>query len=262
MRLDCLLVDRGYFDSREKAQRAVLAGEVRINGRVADKPGMNAAGDGEIAVQQKSRYVSRGGYKLEAALEHFAIDPSDRICLDVGASTGGFTDCLLQRGARHVYAIDVGHGQLDWKIRSDPRVTVREKINARHLTASDFPANISLAVIDVSFISLRLILPRVSEVLKAGNQSRSVTLDPMLALTIIPLIKPQFELGRVEADLGAGVIRDPEARERAVASVESFSRDQLSDWTWLGTIAAPITGMEGNQEFLACLQLSPEPSQK
>src|SRR5581483_3824504 len=168
-RLDQLLVARGLFESREKAQRAIMAGEVRVGDHTADKPGTKIAEDAEIFVKSASRYVSRGGLKLEAALAQFGIDPTGATCLDIGASTGGFTDCLLQHGAAKVFAIDVGHSQLDWKIRSDPRVVVREKLNARHLTRADIPDPISLCVIDVSFISLTLILPPAVALLSNGG---------------------------------------------------------------------------------------------
>ncbi|MDQ3625038.1 MAG: TlyA family RNA methyltransferase, partial [Verrucomicrobiota bacterium] len=165
-RLDQLLVARGLFESREKAQRAIMAGRVRVEEAPAGKPGARVAADAGITVAARDRYVGRGGHKLEAALREFAIDPSGWTCLDIGASTGGFTDCLLQHGAAKVYAIDVGHGQLDWKIRSDPRVLVREKLNARYLSRDHVPEPIDLCVLDVSFISLTLILPRAFELLR------------------------------------------------------------------------------------------------
>jgi 23S rRNA (cytidine1920-2'-O)/16S rRNA (cytidine1409-2'-O)-methyltransferase len=255
VRLDRVLVERGFFDSREKAQRAILAGEVRIDGHVADKPGMSPKADAEFAVQEKSRYVSRAGYKLEAALDYFGESPEGKLCLDVGASTGGFTDCLLQRGARQVLAIDVGHGQLDWKVRSDSRVVVYEKVNARYLSADHFPEAISFAVIDVSFISLKLILPPVASILER-SYARGVV-QPAASGTIVALIKPQVELGREEVTQGAGIIRNPAAHARAVSGIEVFCRQALPRWQWLGVIASPITGAEGNQEFLACLQLPP-----
>jgi 23S rRNA (cytidine1920-2'-O)/16S rRNA (cytidine1409-2'-O)-methyltransferase len=180
-RLDQLLVTRELCESREKAQRAIMAGEVVVNDRIVDKPGTKVAEDAIVSVKAPPRYVGRGGLKLEAALAAFAVDPSGRTCLDIGASTGGFTDCLLQHGATKVWAIDVGHSQLDWKIRNDPRVVVREKLNARHLTRGDIPDIIDLCVIDVAFISLTLILPPAFELLSPSG-------------VIIALIKPQFEL--------------------------------------------------------------------
>jgi len=240
VRLDCLLVERGLFESREKAQRAIMAGNVRVADATADKPGTRVANDVAISVQERCRYVGRGGLKLEAALRHFAVDPTGRICLDIGASTGGFTDCLLQHGAAKVYAVDVGHSQLDWKIRSDPRVVVREKLNARNLTRDDVPDPISICVIDVSFISLTLILPPAFALLEPDG-------------VILALIKPQFELGRQEVDLGHGVIRDAAAQQRAVDGIEHFVRTTISK-SWCGVIESPILGGEGNREFLACLR--------
>ena len=238
LRLDCLIVERGLFDSREKAQRAIMAGEVRVGDAVADKPGVKVLDDVAIAVESKCRYVGRGGLKMEAALKHFGIDPTGRTCLDIGASTGGFTDCLLQHGAAKVHAVDVGHSQLDWKIRSDPRVVVREKLNARYLTRADVPDPISLCVIDVSFISLTLILPVAFGLLAPDG-------------VIVALIKPQFELGKEEVDAGRGVVRDREAHERAVQKIERFVSITLAK-SWRGVIESPILGGEGNREFLAC----------
>ena len=244
-RLDVLLVDRGLFESREKAQRAVLAGAVRVDGQPVDKAGTKVPDDCVIETQQKERYVGRGGTKLEGALAHFAVNPTGLVCLDIGASTGGFTDCLLQHGASRVYAYDVGHGQLDWKIRSDPRVVVREKINARYLQPADLPEPVSLCVIDVSFISLTLILPPAAGVLfGAGAQPPA---------TIIALIKPQFELERAAVGRG-GIVREPGAHDRAVDKVRQFVEASLPGWRWTGLMDSPILGTEGNKEFLACLK--------
>ncbi|MCX6968132.1 MAG: TlyA family RNA methyltransferase [Verrucomicrobia bacterium] len=239
-RLDVLLVERGLFESREKAQRAIMAGLVRIGDAVADKPGTRVPEDVLLSVKQECRYVGRGGLKMEAALKHFGVDPTGRVCLDIGASTGGFTDCLLQHGAAKVHAIDVGHSQLDWKIRSDPRVVVREKLNARYLSREDIPAPIDICVIDVSFISLTLILPAAFPLLAPGG-------------IILALIKPQFELGKEEVDAGRGVVRDPLAQQRAVEKIEHFVRETAAQ-TWVGVIESPILGGEGNREFLACLR--------
>ena len=189
LRLDLLLVERGLFPTREKARRAIMAGEVRVGEQVADKAGTIVRSDAELRVKAAERYVGRGGLKLEAALGHFSIDPRGSVCLDIGASTGGFTDCLLQHGAMRVHAVDVGHGQLDWKIRSDPRVVVYEKLNARRLGRGDIPEPVKLCVIDVSFISLTLILPPAFELLSADG-------------VIVCLIKPQFELSK--EDVGRG----------------------------------------------------------
>ena len=239
-RLDVLLVERGLVESREKAQRAIMAALVRVGETVADKPGTKVAEDVALSVKQECRYVGRGGLKMEGALKHFAVDPTGLTCLDVGASTGGFTDCLLQHGAVKVHAIDVGHSQLDWKIRSDPRVAVREKLNARYLTRQDIPDPIALCVIDVSFISLTLILPAVFPLLAPGG-------------VVIVLIKPQFELGKEEVDAGHGVVRDPVAHQRAVKKIEQFVRE-IPAVTWEGVMESPILGGEGNREFLACLR--------
>jgi len=240
-RLDQLLVARGYFESREKAQRAIMAGGVNVGEQRADKPGTRVPEDAEISVKTADRYVGRGGLKMEAALAHFGIDPTGATCLDIGASTGGFTDCLLQHGAAKVFAIDVGHSQLDWKIRSDPRVVVREKLNARHLTRADVPESVALCVIDVSFISLTLILPPAAALLSNGG-------------VIVALIKPQFELRKEDVARG-GVVRDSALHERAVEKIHAFA-GTLPALKWGGVIASPILGGEGNKEFLACLRVA------
>ena len=237
-RLDQLLVARGLCESREKAQRAIMAGDVTVGENRVDKPGTKVADDALISVKPPPRYVGRGGFKLEAALAAFTIDPAGKTCLDIGASTGGFTDCLLQHGAAKVWAIDVGHAQLDWKIRSDPRVVVREKLNARNLTRADIPDPIDLCVIDVSFISLTLILPPAFELLSPSA-------------VIVPLIKPQFELRREDVRSG-GVVRDPALHERAVEKIREFV-NTIPHLEWRGCIESPILGGEGNKEFLACL---------
>ncbi len=239
VRLDKLLVDSGYFDSRQRAQRAILAGEILVAERVFDKPGSLVLPDAAIRVTAAERYVSRGGYKMEAALDRFGIDPSGRRCLDVGASTGGFTDCLLQRGASEVVTVDVGHNQLAWKIRSDSRVKVFEGINARFLGAEQLGANFSLAVADVSFISLTLLLGPIFKCLEQTGE-------------IVVLIKPQFELDAKRVDKG-GVVRDPTNRAAAVEKIQNFVTGQLGR-QWLGIIESPILGTKGNQEFLAWLR--------
>jgi len=239
-RLDTLLVERGFFETREKAQRAIMAGNVRVGEKPADKPGLKVAGDAEVSVRHLSRYVGRGGFKLEAALKAFALDPTGCVALDVGASTGGFTDCLLQHGAAKVYAVDVGHSQLAWKIRSDPRVVVHEKVNARFLGRETVPEPVDLCVIDVSFISLTLILPPVFELLKPGG-------------AVVALIKPQFELGKEEVDKGRGVVRDPGAQQQAVEKIRTFVSGSLAK-SWQGVIDSPILGGDGNREFLALLR--------
>jgi len=239
VRLDKLLVDSGYFDSRQRAQRAILAGEILVAERVFDKPGSLVLPDAAIRVTAAERYVSRGGYKMEAALDSFGIDPSGRRCLDVGASTGGFTDCLLQRGASEVVTVDVGHNQLAWKIRSDSRVKVFEGINARFLGAEQLGANFSLAVADVSFISLTLVLGPIFKCLEQIGE-------------IVVLIKPQFELDAKRVDKG-GVVRDATNRAAAVEKIQNFVTGQLGR-QWLGIIESPILGTKGNQEFLAWLR--------
>jgi 23S rRNA (cytidine1920-2'-O)/16S rRNA (cytidine1409-2'-O)-methyltransferase len=232
-RLDVLLVERGLADSREKAHALILAGVVTVDGQKSDKPGHSVDEASLIHVLEPMPYVSRGGFKLAAALEHFAIDVAGRICIDVGSSTGGFTDCLLQRGAAHVWAIDVGRGQLDWKLRNDSRVTVREGVNARYLQSVDYPEKFDLAVCDASFISITLLIPAVVPLLTAQA--------PMVIL-----VKPQFESGRGQVGKG-GIVRDPEihraACDRVRASVESFGFKTA-------IIDSPILGAEGNREFL------------
>ena len=240
LRLDQLLVARGLCESREKAQRAIMAGEVLVAGQMVDKAGTKIADDAEVSIKAPERYVGRGGYKLEGALKHFHLDPSGWVCLDIGASTGGFTDCLLQHGAAKVWAIDVGHDQLAWKIRSDPRVEVREGMNARYLSEDEVPDPLDAIVIDVSFISLTLILPAAAALLKPGA-------------VLISLIKPQFELRREQVGKG-GVIRETALHDEAVQKVHDFVSLYLPLLKWEGCIESPIKGGEGNTEFLACLR--------
>jgi len=232
------------FASREQAQRAILAGEVRTeDGHVLDKAGARMDPAIAIEVATRPRYVSRGGMKLEAALGHFGVNPTDRTCLDLGASTGGFTDCLLQHGAKRVYAYDVGHSQLDWRIRTDSRVVVAEGVNARHLRRADFPEAISLCVIDVSFISLTKILPAAFDVLADSPDGE-----------VIALIKPQFESRRQDVGKG-GIVKDPVIQQRAVDCVRDFVSAHASTWHWVDVMGSPILGAEGNQEFLCHLRL-------
>jgi len=237
-RLDLFLVERGFFPSREQAQRAIMAGEIRVGDAVVDKASVKVAPNAAVSVQPSLPYVGRGGIKLEGALAHFDIQVSDSIALDIGASTGGFTDCLLQQGAKKIYAIDVGHGQLAWKIRNDPRVIVREKLNARFLTQSDIPDPIDLCVIDVSFISLTLILP---------NAFRLVTPNGML----LALIKPQFELEAADVGKG-GIVRDPALHEKAQRKIRDFVIE--AGHTVAGIVPSRITGTDGNQEFFICVR--------
>jgi 23S rRNA (cytidine1920-2'-O)/16S rRNA (cytidine1409-2'-O)-methyltransferase len=239
VRLDKLLVDLGHFESRERAQRSILAGQVLVNERVSDKPGLLVVPEAPIRVAERERYVSRGGLKLEAALDFFKIDPSGWRCLDVGASTGGFTDCLLQRGAAHVVTVDVGHNQLAWKIRSDPRVTAIEGVNARFLTAEQVGLDFDLAVADLSFISLTLVLDSFLKLLRHNSEA-------------IVLIKPQFELDPQRVGKG-GIVRQETDRLAAVAKIQEFVVHQLGR-AWRGVIPSPTLGTKGNQEYLACLR--------
>ena len=232
-RLDVLVVERRLAESREKAQALILAGQVLVNGQKADKAGANIGVDATIELLAQPRYVGRGGLKLEAALDRFAISADGKICLDVGSSTGGFTDCLLQRGAARVYAIDVGTGQLDWKLRNDPRVIVQEQVNARYLTREQVPQPIALAVCDVSFISITMILPALAGLLDKDAE-------------MVILVKPQFELDRDQVGKG-GIIRDPALHLRACQRVETAVQ-QLGFHTQI--IPSPILGAEGNREFL------------
>jgi len=237
-RLDVALVDRGFFQSREQAQRAIMAGEVRVGDAVIDKASAKIAPDAAIAIDSSPTFVGRGGLKLEGALRDFAITVAGITALDIGASTGGFTDCLLQKGARKVYAIDVGHGQLAWKIRNDPRVVVREKLNARYLSAADIPEPVDLCVIDVSFISLTLILP---------NAFESVTANGM----ILALIKPQFELEASDVGRG-GIVREPALHAKAQEKIREFVL--RAGHQVVGIAPSAITGTDGNQEFFICVR--------
>jgi 23S rRNA (cytidine1920-2'-O)/16S rRNA (cytidine1409-2'-O)-methyltransferase len=239
IRIDKFLVDHGYFNSRERAQRSILAGHVLVEEQVIDKPGTLVRSNAVIRVVAEEKYVGRGGYKLEAALEHFCINATDLVCLDVGASTGGFTDCLLQRGARKVIAVDVGHNQLAWKIRNDTRVEVLEGLNARFLSPELIGTRVQLAVVDVSFISLTLILPPIFACVEMGGMA-------------IALIKPQFELEPYQVGKG-GIVREEQLRLRSVSKIQLFVTEQLQR-KWLGVIESPITGAKGNREFLACLR--------
>jgi len=230
--LDVLLVERGLAESRTQAQRLIRAGLVRVAGQVADKPGTQVATDAGITLQARPRFVGRGGKKLEAALVRFGLDVAGAVAADVGASTGGFTDCLLQHGACRVYAIDVGYGQLDWRLRNDPRVVVMERTNARYLES--LPEPVDLATADVSFISLGLILPAVVRWLRPGGQ-------------VVALIKPQFEAGRREVGKG-GVVRDPEVHQRVLERVLGVAADLGLGLCEL--MPSPLRGPAGNVEFL------------
>ena len=242
-RADALLVSRGLCDSREQAKRLILAGEVMVGTTAIAKPSSKIAEDAQITVKERPKFVGRGGFKIEGALDAFQLDPTDMTCLDVGASTGGFTDCLLQRGAKRVHAVDVGTNQLVWKLRSDPRVVVKEKFNARHMTPEDIGEPIDLAVTDVSFISLTKILPPMFSTLKEEGQ-------------IVCLIKPQFELEREDISKG-GIVRDPELHQRAVDKIYNFVTEELGH-IWIKHIESPIQGTDGNKEFLAWLKMKPQ----
>jgi 23S rRNA (cytidine1920-2'-O)/16S rRNA (cytidine1409-2'-O)-methyltransferase len=243
IRLDQALVERGLCDSREKAKRLVLAGQVRINARPARKPGDQVNSDDTLTLDAPEKYVSRGGHKLEHALVHFQLNVTGLVALDLGASTGGFTDCLLQNGAARVFAVDVGQGQLAWKLRCDPRVVVMEKTNARHLQIGRMPRPFTpaeLAVIDCSFISLQKILPPAVALLKPDGK-------------IVALIKPQFEAGRTEVDKGRGVITDAAVHERVLDELKTFVGSQTK-LDWRGVTESPLLGPAGNKEFLVLIE--------
>jgi 23S rRNA (cytidine1920-2'-O)/16S rRNA (cytidine1409-2'-O)-methyltransferase len=232
-RIDRLLVERGLAESREKAQALIMAGEVLVNGQKAMKPGHSVDVASQIEITGKAPYVSRGGLKLAAALESFGINANGLVCLDTGSSTGGFTDCLLQHGAARVHAVDVGAGQLDWKLRTDPRVVLHEGLNARHLRIEDIGEPVALATLDVSFISVALILPAVVPILRAEG-------------VMVILVKPQFEVGKGQVGKG-GIVRSPELHREACARVETAVQ---SHGFASGLMESPILGAEGNKEFL------------
>lgn len=238
-RLDKLLVLRGLVETRAKAQSLILAGQVFSEQQRLDKAGQLVPVDISLTIRERMPFVSRGGLKLSAALDHFKLDVTNLTCLDIGASTGGFTDCLLQRGATRVVALDVGHGLLAWKLRQDPRVEVRENINARYLQPDDFILRFDLVVVDVSFISLTKILPVIPDLV----QPKAI---------IITLIKPQFEVGRNEIGKG-GIVRDEAAQKRVVEEITVFATSLGLHPR--GVIDSPILGADGNREFLACFDL-------
>ncbi len=242
-RLDQALVARRLAESREKAQRAIMAGEVLVNGQPACKPSDKTRATDRVEIKTPERYVSRGGYKLEHALHEFQVDLHGQTAIDLGASTGGFTDCLLQHGAEKVYAVDVGRGQLAWTLRRNPRVIVMEKTNARALTLASFPPPFALVdciVIDCSFISLRKILPAAVALLRPFGK-------------LVALVKPQFEAGKAEADRGAGVIRDPEIHQRVLAQLREFV-SSIPGLRWRAETESPLLGPAGNKEFLALIE--------
>nr|MBC7245452.1 TlyA family RNA methyltransferase [Chloroflexota bacterium] len=242
-RLDVLLFKRGLVESREQGRRLIMAGQVYVNGELIDKPAARVSLSATISIEQLPAYVSRGGIKLEAALTAFDVDVHGLVVADIGASTGGFTDCLLQHGAARVYAIDVGYGQLAWRLRQDPRVVVMERVNVRYL--SELPEPIDLATIDVSFISLKLVLPVVMRLLKPGGQ-------------VIALIKPQFEAGRKQVGKG-GVVKDPAVHRSVLYDILSWAVQRGLQAR--GVIASPLRGPAGNIEFLAHFVLCTEEAQ-
>jgi 23S rRNA (cytidine1920-2'-O)/16S rRNA (cytidine1409-2'-O)-methyltransferase len=237
-RIDHALVERGFFESRERAQRAIMAREVRVGDRVFAKAAELVDVDAPISISGQPQFASRGALKLSGALDFFKIDPQNKVALDIGASTGGFTDCLLQRGAAKVFAVDVGHGQLAWKLRNDPRVVVIEKVNARFLSREHVPDDVDLCVIDVSFISLTLILPRAFELVTENGM-------------VLALIKPQFELERKDVGRG-GIVREPELHEKAQQKIVKFV--EAANLRVVGLVPSTITGTDGNQEFFICIQ--------
>jgi 23S rRNA (cytidine1920-2'-O)/16S rRNA (cytidine1409-2'-O)-methyltransferase len=232
-RLDVAMLSRQLVDSREKAQALILSGKVMVDGQKAEKPGHSVAETVRIEVTEPLKYVSRGGLKLEAALAHFAVDPSGKVCMDVGTSTGGFTDCLLQHGAARVHAVDTGAGQIDWKLRTDPRVVLHEKVNARYLTAAEIGEPVELICCDVSFISVTLLIPSLAPLLEANGDW-------------IILVKPQFEVGRELVGKG-GIVRDPAAQQ---AACEKVSKAIVAAGFKSALMDSPILGAEGNREFL------------
>ena len=237
-RIDQTLVERGFFASRERAQRAIMAGEVRVGDRVFAKAAELIEIDAPISIVQPPQFASRGALKLGGALDFFGVEVQGKTAVDIGSSTGGFTDCLLQRGAAKLFAVDVGHGQLAWKLRNDPRVTVMEKVNARFLSREDIPEVADLCVIDVSFISLTLILPRAFELIAPEGM-------------ILALIKPQFELQRKDVGRG-GIVREPALHEKAQQKIVKFVEE--ANYHVVGLVPSTITGTDGNQEFFICIR--------
>lgn len=238
VRLDQALVQRGLTATREKAKRLVLAGKVSVNGQTVDKPAVSVLDTDRVELKEKEPFVSRGGLKLARALEAFLVSPAGKIAADIGASTGGFTDCLIQYGAQKVYAVDVGKGQLDWSLRNDPRVVVMEGVNARYLSAETLPEAVDIATVDVSFISLEKILPAVREIVKADGM-------------VIALIKPQFEAER--RFIKKGVVKDPAVHEAVVQKIREKAR--AVGFCPGGVVESPILGPAGNKEFLIYLKM-------
>ncbi len=238
LRLDVLLVQKGLQESRQKAQATIMSGQVFVDGQRVDKPGAPVAEDAEIEVKGGLRYVSRGGLKLEKAMALWPVHLEDAVCMDIGASTGGFTDCMLQNGAAKVYAVDVGYGQLAWKLRSDPRVVCLERTNARYLSHEQIPEEPDFSSVDVSFISLKLILPAIAGVLRDGGQ-------------MVCLIKPQFEAGKEKVGK-KGVVRDPTVHREVLEHFLEHAKE--NNFTVIDITYSPIRGPEGNIEYLGFLQ--------
>lgn len=238
-RVDALLVSQGLCDSREQAKRLIMAGEVLCGTERVNKPSQKVAADADLKVKERPRYVGRGGFKMEGALKSFAIDPTGLTCADLGASTGGFTDCLLQHGAAKVHAVDVGTNQLVWKLRSDERVVSKERFNARNITEADLGEKVDLIVMDLSFISLTKVLPAAFSILNEGG-------------SVVSLIKPQFELSRDEVGKG-GIVRDEALHRKAVEKIRVFITEELGR-EWCEVTTSPITGTDGNVEFLAWMK--------
>ncbi|MDD5483138.1 MAG: TlyA family RNA methyltransferase [Kiritimatiellae bacterium] len=241
-RIDTLLLERGFAESRAKAQALVLAGQVRVDGQVVAKASQMVAPEAAVALAEKTRFASRGGDKLDHALNFFGVNVAGKICLDTGASTGGFTDCLLQRGAAKVFAVDVGKGQLHWKLRNDARIVIMDKTNARYLTAEQLAEKPQLAALDVSFISLTKVLPAVINIVASGGM-------------IVALVKPQFEAERHE--IKRGVVRSAEARLRALEKIRQFGAEKMH-LTFKGACESPLKGPAGNIEYFICWTKTPE----
>ena len=246
-RIDQLLTERGLVESRHKAQALLLAGQILVDEQKVEKPGQMVAEDAVIRILNQPRYVSRAGVKLEAALDHFHISVEGLVCADLGASTGGFTDCLLQHGACAVYAFDVGKGQLAWKLQSDAQVIVRDEFNVRNLTATDLPEDLSFVCMDLSFISItKILIP-----LKTAIEGRFAAISNRI-VDIVALVKPQFEAGREDVGKG-GIVRDPKIRQRTLDTVAAFA--EANGYDVIGSIPSPLPGANGNLEFLLHMRL-------
>jgi 23S rRNA (cytidine1920-2'-O)/16S rRNA (cytidine1409-2'-O)-methyltransferase len=252
LRLDLLLVERGLCESREKAKRAIMAGQVLVAGQVTDKPSAEVATDAAVELKAEEKFVSRGGHKLEAALDHFKIRVTGAVCADLGASTGGFTDCLLQHGAARVHAVDVGKGQIAYKLRRDPRVTVHDGVNARHLQREQLGEAVDLVTIDVAFIGLAKVLPAAKALLKPAAKAGDAASTSCDSGVIMALIKPQFEAGPKDVGKG-GVVKDEAVHWRVVDAVKTFATGELG-LRCDGVIESPLLGPAGNKEFLICLR--------